>query len=378
MLEFADEHRFDITLKVIGVGGAGGNAVDALVDSDVPGVDLIAANTDAQALGRCRAGQKIQLGEALTKGWGAGSDPEIGRAAAEESRETIAAALAGADLVFVACGLGGGTGTGASPLIARIAREQGALVVGAVTKPFLFEGRRRFLQADAGAKELTDCVDTLITIPNQKLFTLVRQGTPLVDAFRIANNILLQGIQGITTLVTMPGLINLDFADIRTIMTKGGDALLGVGSGSGEGRAPEAAAAAVSCPLLDGEGIGGARRVLLNITGGTDLTLDEVDAVSEVIYRVADHTANVIFGACVDSSIRDELRVTLIATGLSRTRPPEQLKLRAADHDPAHAPTREAARNTALVREILGDGFIEDELDVPTFLRKGRHEAGVK
>ena len=301
-------------IRVIGVGGGGNNAVNRMITAGLRGVEFVAVNTDAQALSGALAPTKLQIGAKLTKGLGAGADPDVGFKAAEESRDEIADALRGADMVFVTAGMGGGTGTGAAPVVAEIAKELGALTVGVVTKPFTFEGRKRATQAEKGIQTLKGKVDTLITIPNDRLLQVVDKKTSIVEAFRLADDVLRQGVQGISDLIAVPGLINLDFADVRTIMAETGSALMGIGVSRGENRAAEAAKAAISSPLLE-TSIEGARGVLLNITGGPDLGLLEVNEAAEIISQAADPEANIIFGAVIDESITDEIRVTVIATG---------------------------------------------------------------
>jgi cell division protein FtsZ len=305
-------------MKVVGVGGAGGHAIDRMISANLSGVGFVATNTDAQALERSLAQHKVQIGSKITQGLGAGANPEIGRRAIEEDRELMTTALAGADMVFITAGMGGGTGTGASPIIAEIAKEQGALAVAVVTKPFEFEGRKRMNQAEEGLGQLKERVDTLIAIPNQRLLTIVEKTTPLLDAFRMADEVLLHATRGISDLVTTPGLINLDFADVRTIMAEMGDALMGTGAASGEARAREAAQAAISSPLLEEISISGALGLLVNITGGKDMSLYEVNEAVSVIYEAAGPEANVIFGAVIDERSEGEVRVTVIATGLSK------------------------------------------------------------
>ncbi|HZR79712.1 MAG TPA: cell division protein FtsZ [Candidatus Binatia bacterium] len=302
-------------IKVVGVGGGGGNAVNTMIQSGMPGVDFIAANTDAQALAANLATVKIQLGAAITKGLGAGANPSVGRDAAVEDIETLRELLAGADMVFVTAGMGGGTGTGGAPVIAQAARELGALTVGVVTKPFLFEGKRRMRQADDGIQALKKTVDTLITIPNQRLLSVSGRNMPIMETFKKADDVLLQAVRGISDLITVHGLINLDFADVRTIMSEMGMAMMGAAIASGENRAVEAAQRAISSPLLDDISIQGARGVLINITGGPDLSLHEVNEAATLIQEEADEDANIIFGAVIDDSMGDQLRITVIATG---------------------------------------------------------------
>ncbi|NLB52870.1 MAG: cell division protein FtsZ [Syntrophomonadaceae bacterium] len=307
MQQFAD-------IKVIGIGGGGNNAINRMIEAGVKGIEFIAVNTDAQALFLSKAEKKIQAGEKLTKGLGAGADPEIGRKAAEENADEIRKALQGADMVFVTAGMGGGTGTGGAAIIARIAKELGALTVGVVTKPFSFEGRKRNHNAEQGIQSLREEVDSLITIPNDRLLQVVDKHTAFNDAFKIADDILRQGVQGISDLIAVPGLINCDFADVQTIMQNTGSALMGIGRSSGENRAAEAARLAISSPLLE-TSIEGAQGVLFNITGGSDLTLFEINEAAEIIHTAADEEANIIFGANIDENLSDEVRVTVIATG---------------------------------------------------------------
>src|SRR5881409_2942779 len=306
-------------IKVVGVGGGGTNAVNRMVDAGLTGVEFVAVNTDAQALLMCEADVKIHIGAKATRGLGAGADPVVGQAAATESRDELKEALKGADMVFVTAGEGGGTGTGAAPIVADLAHEIAALTVGVVTKPFAFEGRKRAQQSEVGIENLRDRVDTLIVIGNDRLLQVVEKRTSVVDAFRMADDILRQGVQGITDLITEPGLVNLDFADVRTIMRDAGSALMGIGRASGENRAAEAARIAVSSPLLEAS-IEGATGILLNITGGSDIGLFEVNEAAEVVTGAADANANIIFGAVIDDAIKDEVRVTVIATGFGTQR----------------------------------------------------------
>ncbi len=314
MIEFDIEMEQFASIKVVGIGGGGSNAVNRMIAAGLQGVDFCAVNTDAQALYLANAGTKLQIGEQLTKGLGAGANPEIGCKAAEESREDIESMLKGADMVFITAGMGGGTGTGAAPVIAEVAQKIGALTVGVVTKPFTFEGKKRKQQAEEGVISLKDKVDTLITIPNDRLLQVVEKKTPILEAFRVADDVLRQGVQGISDLIAIPGLINLDFADVRTIMSETGPALMGVGQSSGENRTMEAAKAATSSPLLE-TSIEGARGVLINVTGGTDLGLYEVHEAAEIVAGYADPDANIIFGAVIDEKFQDYVRVTVIATG---------------------------------------------------------------
>ncbi len=342
-------------IKVVGIGGGGSNAVNRMIEAGVKGVEFIAVNTDAQALLMSDADYKVHIGVNLTKGLGAGADPDVGFQAAEENRNEIKEALQGADMVFITAGEGGGTGTGAAPTIAEIAKEEiGALTVGCVTRPFAFEGRKRAVQADEGIKRLREHVDTLIVIPNDRLLQVAEKKTSILDAFRIADDVLRQGTQGITDLITVPGLINLDFADVRTIMQDAGSALMGIGVASGDNRAHDAAKAAISSPLLESS-IEGAQGVLLSIAGGSDLGLFEVNEAAEVVAAAAHPEANIIFGAVIDDAMMDQIRVTVIATGFEGgKRKQESMHF---EESASAVPTFEP--------------IPEDELDIPAFL-KGR------
>ena len=321
MIELANTHVEGAHIKVIGVGGGGGNALNNMIEAGLEGVEFIVANTDGQALTQNLAPQKIQLGDKLTKGLGAGANPEIGRKAAIEDQGKVADALAGADMVFVTAGMGGGTGTGAAPIIATVARESGALTVGVVTKPFPFEGKRRTTQADAGLEELRAAVDTLIVIPNERLLDLVQANTSLKDAFTMADSVLLNAVRGISDLILVPGLINVDFADVRTIMASKGRALMGTGTGHGETRAVDAANMAIASPLLEGNGIEGATGILVNITGGPDLGLQEVSEAISLINDAADADCNIIFGSVVSPDMVDAVKITVVATGFDAVQP---------------------------------------------------------
>ncbi len=303
-------------IKVIGVGGGGNNAVNRMIEANLQGVQFIAINTDKQALQTSKAEYKIQIGEKLTRGLGAGANPEIGKKAAEESRDDIFQALQGADMVFITAGMGGGTGTGAAPIVAEIAKEMGILTVGVVTKPFTFEGKRRANHAEMGIEELKGCVDTLVSIPNDRLLQVVERRTSIVEAFKVADDVLRQGVQGISDTITVPGLVNLDFADVKAIMFERGMAHMGIGRASGENRAIDAARQAVHSPLLD-TSINGLKGVLFNVTGGPNMGLHEVTEAAEIISEAADEDANIIFGAVIDESIKDEIRITVIATGFN-------------------------------------------------------------
>ncbi len=349
MIEFDIEMEQFASIKVVGIGGGGSNAVNRMIQAGLKGVDFIAVNTDAQALYLANANNKIQIGEKLTKGLGAGADPEIGRQAAEETQDQIREVLKGADMIFLTAGMGGGTGTGAAPTIAEVAREEGTLTVGVVTRPFSFEGRKRQVHAEEGIKELKEKVDTLIVIPNDRLLQVVEKRTPIVEAFRIADDVLRQGVQGISDLIAIPGLINLDFADVKTIMADTGSALMGVGVGSGESRTVESARSATTSPLLE-TSIEGAQGILINITGDSSLGLFEVNEAAEIVRESAATDANIIFGAVIDENLEDEVRVTVIATGF--------------DQKPAG---RQQAIEEISATEIESDN---DDIDVPAFLRR--------
>jgi len=354
-------------IKVIGIGGGGGNAVNRMIDAGIEGIEFLVANTDLQALKRSRAPIKIQLGSRLTKGLGAGADPGVGREAALEDTEKIIEVLEGADMVFVTTGLGGGTGTGAAPIIASLATELDALTVAVVTKPFHFEGRRRMQQADQGLRELRECVDTVITIPNERLLHTVDRGVSLSDSFKVADDVLRQAVQGISDLITVPGLINLDFADVKSIMQGMGMALMGAGRATGENRAIEATQQAISSPLLEEATIQGAKGVLINITGGSDLTLFEVNAASSIIRESADDDANIIFGAVIDESLTDEMRITVIATGFDKE--VVSVASAAATHVMQAAPPRIQSRQQDDPPRQSSSSRADD-LDIPTFIRK--------
>ncbi len=356
-------------IKVIGVGGGGGNAVNRMIASDVAGVEFWSINTDAQALLLAEAPRHLQIGQKLTRGLGAGGNPAIGQKAAEESRDELAAALENADLVFITAGMGGGTGTGAAPIVAEVAKEMGALTVGVVTRPFIFEGRRRTSQAEQGIEALKSRVDTLIIIPNNKLLEVIPEQTPVQEAFRYADDVLRQGVQGISDIITIPGLVNVDFADVRAIMADAGSALMGIGVGSGKSRAREAAIAAISSPLLECS-IEGARGVVFNITGGSDITLHEVNAAAETIYEVVDPNANIIFGAVIDDRLQGEVRITVIATGFTGE----------AQVAPAAAATRAGTQQrrplaqptTPTPPPAAAEPKEKTGLDIPEFLQRRR------
>ncbi|OPX04598.1 cell division protein FtsZ [Geobacillus proteiniphilus] len=371
MLEFETTVDQLATIKVIGVGGGGNNAVNRMIEYGVQGVEFIAVNTDAQALNLSKAPIKLQIGAKLTRGLGAGANPEVGKKAAEESKEQIEEALRGADMVFVTAGMGGGTGTGAAPVIAQIARELGALTVGVVTRPFTFEGRKRATQAASGIAAMKEAVDTLIVIPNDRLLEIVDKNTPMLEAFREADNVLRQGVQGISDLIAVPGLINLDFADVKTIMSNKGSALMGIGIASGENRAAEAAKKAISSPLLE-TSIDGAQGVLMNITGGMNLSLYEVQEAADIVASAADQEVNMIFGSVINENLKDEIIVTVIATGFnenvaSQPRPP-RIGIGTVPKA-APAPKREKREEPIQDYAALRSGQAEDPLDIPAFLR---------
>lgn len=383
MLEFDMDTEQFAQIKVVGVGGGGNNAVNRMIEASLKGIQFIAINTDKQALYNSKAEYKIQIGEKLTRGLGAGANPEIGSKAAEESRDDVYQALQGADMVFVTAGMGGGTGTGAAPIVAQIAKEMGILTVGVITKPFTFEGRRRMLHAEKGIEELRKRVDTLVTIPNDRLLQMVEKRTSIVDAFKIADDVLLQGVQGISDLIAIPGLVNLDFADVKTIMHERGLAHMGVGRASGENRAVEAAKQAIHSPLLETT-INGAKGVLLNITGGPSLGLYEINEAAAIVQEAADLEANIIFGAVIDESLKDEIRITVIATGfedlevtpaaspapVSTVAPQAQAPAAVAPQPVAEAAPAVTEPAPAVVEPV--DPVESTEYDIPTFLRKKR------
>ena len=374
MLEFDTNLDQLATIKVIGVGGGGNNAVNRMIEHGVQGVEFIAVNTDAQALNLSKAEVKMQIGAKLTRGLGAGANPEVGKKAAEESREQVEEALKGADMVFVTAGMGGGTGTGAAPVIAQIARELGALTVGVVTRPFTFEGKKRAGQASGGIGAMKEAVDTLIVIPNDRLLEIVDKSTPMLEAFREADNVLRQGVQGISDLIAVPGLINLDFADVKTIMSNKGSALMGIGIAAGENRAAEAAKKAISSPLLE-TSIDGAQGVLMNITGGSNLSLYEVQEAADIVATASDQEVNMIFGSVINENLKDEIIVTVIATGFNEevvqpkmTRPSSFGQVKPSIGTvKREQPKREEAHQEPPVRNTQASQ--EDALDIPTFLR---------
>ncbi len=379
MFEFDETLDQSAKIKVIGVGGGGGNVVDAMIDANITGVEFIVANTDAQALKRSKAPTKVQLGTKLTKGLGAGANPDTGREAAMEDRSRIAELLSGADMVFVACGLGGGTGTGAAPVIAEVARELSALTVGVVTKPFSREGRQRMAKADAGATELKSVVDSLIVIPNDRLVGLAGKNTSILDAFKPADDVLRQAVQGISDIITTSGLINVDFADVKSVMSERGMAMMGIGIASGEKRASEAAHQAISSPLLEEIDISGAKGVLVNITGSSNMTMEEFDEASRIVHDKVHEDANIFVGLVVNEEMGDSLQITAIATGFGASFEKGRNKLEAVKEDAARrigtnvdldVPTiiRKQQRDSARKMRMLT--VDEDEYDTPTFLRK--------
>jgi cell division protein FtsZ len=364
MFEIVEQHGMTARIKVIGIGGGGGNAVNTMIGGKLSGVDFMVANTDAQSLEASQAPLRIQLGSMVTKGLGAGANPEIGRRAALEDQEQIREYLEGSDMIFLTAGMGGGTGTGGAPVIARVARDVGALTVGVVTKPFIFEGKKRMRQAEDGIEELKQSVDTLIVIPNQRLLSIAAKTTTMLEAFHKADDVLLQAVRGISDLIITPGLINLDFADVRTVMAEMGLALMGAAAATGENRAIEAAQRAISSPLLEDISIQGARGVLINITGGPDLCLHEVNEAASMIQEEAHDDANIIFGAVIDESLTDEIRITVIATGFGEVR--EEKK-------PAPQPVTNLASIASAApknKKVVHLGTIVDDLDSPTWQRK--------
>ena len=386
-IEFVEDPQSLASIRVIGVGGAGGNAINRMIDGGLTGCDFIAANTDLQALGASTAAIRLQIGTTVTRGLGSGGNPEVGRRAVEESRDLVAESLEGSDLVFVTAGMGGGTGTGAAPVVAAIAKELGALTVGVVTRPFDFEGRHRKRQAEDGLAALKENVDTLIVIPNQRLLSIVQKDTTLSEAFRIADAVLLQATRGISDLISVPGLVNLDFADVRTVMSKMGDALMGTGSAEGDDRASNAARQAVTSPLLEEVSISGARGVLVNITGGEDLSLNDVNDATSIIYEEAGDDANLFFGAVIDPAMTGRIQVTVIATGIGaeaavEVRGPRREYIdAAAPVESAPTPLTAVELNRPAFRRnerVVSDepakrvirSFLDDDLETPTFLRK--------
>jgi len=386
MFELMEDHNEEAIIKVIGVGGGGGNAVEHMVCQTIEGVEFITANTDSQALRNSSATVTLQMGADVTKGLGAGANPEIGRRSAEEDRETIRQTLQGADMIFIAAGMGGGTGTGAAPVVAEIAKEMGILTVAVVTKPFPFEGNKRMNYADQGIEFLSKHVDSLITIPNEKLLKVLGPGTTLLDAFKAANNVLLGAVQGIAELITRPGLINVDFADVRTVMSEMGTAMMGSGMASGEDRAEEAAEAAISSPLLEDVDLAGARGILVNITAGMDISIDEFETVGNAVKAFASENATVVVGAVIDPEMTEDLRVTVVATGIGADRkpditlvnPPVQIEQQVVGSDYTPTPQTEVNANPVLMPDSnvqaapakAADTLSENYLDIPAFLRK--------
>ncbi|KPN97333.1 cell division protein FtsZ [Lysinibacillus sp. ZYM-1] len=384
MLEFDTSVDELAVIKVIGVGGGGNNAVNRMIEHGVQGVDFIAVNTDSQALNLSKAEVRLQIGAKLTRGLGAGANPEVGKKAAEESREQLEEVLRGADMIFVTAGMGGGTGTGAAPVIAQIARELGALTVGVVTRPFTFEGRKRQSQAIGGIGSMKESVDTLIVIPNDKLLQIVDKSTPMLEAFREADNVLRQGVQGISDLIATPGLINLDFADVKTIMSNKGSALMGIGIATGENRASEAAKKAISSPLLESS-IDGAKGVLMNITGGSNLSLFEVQEAADIVASASDEEVNMIFGSVINENLKDEIIVTVIATGFTEealqqqqrnvTKPTLNMNRQSAPQQ--QAPIREQRQEMHVQQEQPRQNqqhYAQDDmLEVPAFLRNRKN-----
>lgn len=364
LLEFDIDMEHFAQIKVVGVGGGGNNAVNRMITHGLKGVEFVAINTDKQALFLSKANTKIQIGDKLTKGLGAGANPEIGEKAANESKDEIAQAIKGSDMVFVTAGMGGGTGTGAAPVVAQIAKDMGILTVGVVTKPFMFEGRKRMQHAEQGVETLKSTVDTLVTIPNDRLLQVAEKKTSIVDAFRIADDVLRQGVQGISDLIAVPGLVNLDFADVRTIMLDTGLAHMGIGRASGDNRAEESARQAIQSPLLE-TSIEGAKGVLLNITGSPDSGIFEVNAAAELVQKSADPEANIIFGAVIDENLEDEIIITVIATGFEKAptsmRRIEEKRERTAIHK---------SEKVATTTDNVAASHVGDELDIPTFLRR--------
>jgi cell division protein FtsZ len=356
MFELMENHSEEAVIKVVGVGGGGGNAVEYMVASNIEGVEFIAANTDAQALRNSSAHVTLQLGANVTKGLGAGANPDVGRRSAEEDRDTIKKTIMGADMVFIAAGMGGGTGTGAAPIVAQVAKELGILTVAVVTKPFPFEGKKRSNYADEGINELAKHVDSLITIPNDKLLKVLGKGTSLLDAFKAANNVLLGAVQGIAELITRPGLINVDFADVRTVMSEMGTAMMGTGRSSGPDRAEEAAEQAISSPLLEDIDLSGAKGILVNITAGLDLTIEEFEIVGNAVKAFASENATVVVGAVIDPDMSDELRVTVVATGIGAERKPDISLVHGHHHRPVE-PTRSAYGSSAGVYGSAGSVY---------------------
>jgi len=376
MFELMDTYGQQAVIKVIGVGGGGCNAIDHMVNANIEGVEFIAANTDAQALKRSQAKTVLQIGANLTKGLGCGADPTVGRQAAIEDRERIAEVLAGSDMIFITAGMGGGTGTGAAPVVAQVAKDMGVLTVAVVTKPFPFELKKRMAVAEQGIRELSEYVDSIITIPNEKLLTVLGKGATMLEAFSKANQVLQNAVQGIAELITRPGLINVDFADVRTVMSEMGMAMMGSASATGEGRAQEAAMAAISSPLLDDINISGAKGLLVNITAGLSMSIGEFEEVGNTIKEYAAEDATVVIGTVIDPNLTDELRVTVVATGLGQEKRKQPYKLiktgtnGAADYEALDTPTVIRHRRMDRGGERVAAAGGLDHLDIPAFLRK--------
>lgn len=388
MFELMDSHNEEAVIKVIGVGGGGGNAIEHMVAHSIEGVEFIAINTDAQVLRSSSANITLQIGSGVTKGLGAGANPNVGRQAAEEDRETIRQAIEGADMIFITAGMGGGTGTGAAPEVAKIAKELGILTVAVVTKPFPFEGRKRTEFAEQGIDELSKYVDSLITIPNEKLLKVMGKGTPLLQAFSAANDILRGAVQGIAELITRPGLINVDFADVKTVMSEMGTAMMGSGSARGEDRAEEASEGAIACPLLEDIDLSGARGILVNITAGPDFSIDEFETVGNAVKAFASENATVVVGTVIDMDMTDELRVTVVATGIGAERKPDislvsnrsarvsadsnefTLHVQANGTDNVSSSVTTERHRTVASEERVDSGHDLEYLDIPAFLRK--------
>ena len=371
MMDYNDDGNITMmdgtaTIKVIGVGGAGNNAVNRMIEAGIKGVDFIAVNTDRQALQTSRANTKIQIGEKITRGLGAGANPDIGAQSAEESKAEVSEILRGADMVFVTAGMGGGTGTGAAPIVAQVAKEMGILTIGVVTKPFTFEGKKRLSQAERGVESLKGKVDTLVVIPNDKLLQIIDRKTSIIEAFKMADDILRQGVQGISDLIAIPGLVNLDFADVKTIMLNQGMAHMGVGSASGENRAEDAAKQAIQSPLLE-TSIEGARGVIINITGGEDLGLHEVNTAAELVQRSVDPEANIIFGTAIDETLGDEIQITVIATGFEKGHEQTSTSIGV---DNLVSKTWEKKVNAIPASSETSSS--QNDLDIPSFLRKNK------
>ncbi len=385
MFELMETNSESAIIKVVGVGGGGSNAVQHMLSANIEGVDFICANTDAQALKTCTVRTALQLGAHITKGLGAGANPDIGRQAAMEDRERVQEVLAGADMVFITAGMGGGTGTGGAPVVAKLAREMGILTVAVVTKPFPFEGRKRMEVAMQGIRELSQCVDSLITIPNEKLLLVLGKGASLLDAFKAANDVLYGAVQGIAELITRPGLINVDFADVRTVMSEMGMAMMGSGKASGDGRAREAAEAAIASPLLENVDLAGARGLLVNVTAGMDLTIGEFHEVGDTIKELASDDATVVVGTVIDPDMENELRVTIVATGIGQVAKPvletpspsvKSFKKPSSVLGEGEHVSRHEQRPASGRQKSVSDGYSEhadsdlDYLDIPAFLRR--------